>query len=37
VPIFLGLTGTMTRQQRNRAARQAIFVAFGVVPGATPP
>lgn len=31
VPIFLGLTGTMTRQQRNRAARQAIFVAFGVV------
>ena len=31
VPIFLGLTGTMTRQQRNRAARQAIFVAFGVI------
>lgn len=31
VPIFLGLTGTMTRQQRNRAARQAILVAFGVV------
>ena len=31
VPIFLGLTGAMTRQQRNRAARQAIFVAFGVV------
>ena len=31
VPIFLGLSGTMTRQQRNRAARQAIFVAFGVI------
>lgn len=31
VPIFLGLTGAMTRQQRNRAARQAIFVAFGVI------
>jgi multiple antibiotic resistance protein len=31
VPIFLGLTGTMTRQQRNRAARQAILVAFGVI------
>jgi multiple antibiotic resistance protein len=31
VPIFLGLTGAMTRQQRNRAARQAILVAFGVV------
>ncbi len=31
VPIFLGLTGAMTRQQRNRAARQAIAVAFGVI------
>jgi len=31
VPIFLGLTGTMTRRQRNRAARQAILVAFGVI------
>lgn len=31
VPIFLGLTGAMTRQQRNRAARQAVLVAFGVV------
>lgn len=31
VPIFLGLTSTMTRQQRNRAARQAILVAFGVI------
>ncbi|QZN84952.1 MarC family protein [Cellulomonas sp. C5510] len=31
VPIFLGLTGAMTRQQRNRAARQAIVVAFGVI------
>jgi multiple antibiotic resistance protein len=31
VPIFLALTGTMTRQQRHRAARQAILVAFGVI------
>ena len=31
VPIFLGLTGAMTRQQRHRAARQAILVAFGVI------
>jgi multiple antibiotic resistance protein len=31
VPIFLGLTGAMTRSQRNRAARQAILVAFGVI------
>lgn len=31
VPIFLALTGAMTRQQRNRAARQAILVAFGVI------
>ncbi|QCB93034.1 MarC family protein [Cellulomonas shaoxiangyii] len=33
VPIFLGLTGSMTRQQRTRAARQAILVAFGVIVG----
>ncbi|HEY0187692.1 MAG TPA: MarC family protein [Cellulomonas sp.] len=31
VPIFIGLTGAMTRDQRNRAARQAIAVAFGVI------
>lgn len=31
VPIFLGLTGAMTGKQRNRAARQAIAVAFGVI------
>ena len=31
VPVFLGLTGTMTARQRNRAARQAILVAFGVI------
>ncbi|WP_029289721.1 MarC family protein [Cellulomonas sp. HZM] len=31
VPIFLGLTSTMTRRERNRAARQAILVAFGVI------
>lgn len=31
VPIFLGLTSAMTRKQRNRAARQAILVAFGVI------
>lgn len=31
VPIFLALTGTMTKQQRSRAARQAILVAFGVI------
>jgi len=31
VPIFLGLTGAMTRVQRNHAARQAILVAFGVI------
>ena len=31
VPIFLGLTGAMTRTQRQRAARQAILVAFGVI------
>jgi len=31
VPVFLGLTGTMTAKRRNRAARQAILVAFGVI------
>ena len=31
VPVFLGLTSTMTGKQRNRAARQAILVAFGVI------
>ncbi|AEG43607.1 MarC family protein [Isoptericola variabilis] len=31
VPVFLGLTSTMTAKQRNRAARQAILVAFGVI------
>ncbi|WP_263119490.1 MarC family protein [Cellulomonas sp. RIT-PI-Y] len=31
VPIFLALTGTMTKQQRAKAARQAILVAFGVI------
>jgi multiple antibiotic resistance protein len=31
VPIFLGLTGSMTARQRTRAARQAILVAFGVI------
>ena len=31
VPIFLGLTAAMTRQQRNRAARQAVLVALGVI------
>ena len=31
VPIFLGLTGAMTRRQRNSAAREAIAVAFGVI------
>ncbi|MEV7972571.1 MarC family protein [Cellulomonas sp. NPDC089187] len=31
VPIFLALTGTMTKQQRSKAARQAILVAFGVI------
>lgn len=33
VPLFLALTGSMTRQQRARAARQAILVAFGVIVG----
>lgn len=31
VPVFLALTSAMTRNQRNRAARQAILVAFGVI------
>jgi multiple antibiotic resistance protein len=31
VPIFLGLTGSMTGRRRTRAARQAILVAFGVI------
>lgn len=31
VPVFLSLTGTMTARQRNRAARVAILVAFGVI------
>jgi len=33
VPLFLALTGSMTRHQRVRAARQAILVAFGVIVG----
>ena len=31
VPVFLALTSRMTPRQRNRAARQAILVAFGVI------
>jgi multiple antibiotic resistance protein len=31
VPVFLALTSRMTPGQRNRAARQAILVAFSVV------
>lgn len=31
VPIFVGLTAAMTAKQRNRAARQAVLVAFGVI------
>ena len=31
VPIFLGLTSTMTTKKRRRAARQAVLVAFGVI------
>lgn len=31
VPIFLGLTSSMTAKQRKRAARQAILVAFVVI------
>ncbi|QAY70206.1 MarC family protein [Xylanimonas protaetiae] len=31
VPVFLALTSRMTPKQRNRAARQAILVAFCVI------
>lgn len=31
VPVFLALTSTMTAKQRAQAARQAVFVAFGVI------
>lgn len=31
VPIFLGLTATFSAAERSRAARQAVFVAFGVI------
>ncbi len=31
VPIFLGLTSSMTSKQRKQAARTAIFVAAGVI------
>ncbi|WP_435299507.1 MarC family protein [Timonella sp. A28] len=31
VPIFLGLTSSMTAKQRKQAARTAIFVAAGVI------
>lgn len=31
VPIFLGLTSTMSTRARRRAARQAVLVAFGVI------
>lgn len=31
VPLFLALTAGRTRQQRARAARQAVLVAFGVI------
>lgn len=33
VPIFLALTGSMTKHEANLAARQAIAVAFGVIVG----
>lgn len=33
VPLFLGLTGTMTAKERHRAARQAVLVAAGVILG----
>lgn len=33
VPIFLALTQSMNTASRNRAARQAIAVAFGVIVG----
>jgi multiple antibiotic resistance protein len=31
VPIFLALTGSMTAKHRNRAALQAVALAFGVI------
>jgi multiple antibiotic resistance protein len=31
VPIFLALTGQMERRHRNRAALQAVVLAFGVI------
>ncbi len=31
IPVFLALTSTMTSKQRNRAARQAVLVAGGVI------
>ncbi|ABS02652.1 multiple antibiotic resistance protein [Kineococcus radiotolerans] len=31
VPIFLGLTASFSTAERSRAARQAVFVAFGVI------
>lgn len=31
VPVFLALTGRMGRKERNRAARQAVLVALGVI------
>lgn len=31
MPVFLGLTGSMTPPQRNKAARTAVFVSLGVI------
>ncbi len=31
IPVFLALTSSMTAKKRNRAARQAVLVAFGVI------
>jgi multiple antibiotic resistance protein len=31
VPIFIALTGGMSAVERNRAARQAVLLAFGVI------
>lgn len=31
VPIFLALTGNMPARERNRAARNAVILAFGVI------
>ncbi|MFC0528227.1 MarC family protein [Phytohabitans kaempferiae] len=31
VPIYLALTGTLTRRERNRAGTQAVALAFGVI------